>query len=239
MGTIFNLDSPIMRALSRMADLLVLNLLTLVCCIPVITAGASLTALHYMTLKMARHEECYIIKGFFKSFKENFKQATIIWLLFLVAVVVLAGDFYILHYAEFAYSTVFKVIIMIVAILVVFTGTFVFPTLAKFDNPVFRTIKNALVISILQFPKTITMIILNLIPVVLMLIIQLVPFSVLFGFSVPAFVSAYMYSNFFKKLEDQIIEKNGGAKEEVVEDEDAVIFHDEVNEALLADEDTK
>ena len=77
----FNLDSPVMQALGKMADLMWLNILTLICCIPVVTAGASLTAMHYMALKIVRNEECYITKGFFKSFKENFKQATLIWLL--------------------------------------------------------------------------------------------------------------------------------------------------------------
>ena len=62
----FNLDSPVMQALGKMADLMWLNILTLICCIPVVTAGASLTAMHYMALKIVRNEECYITKGFFK-----------------------------------------------------------------------------------------------------------------------------------------------------------------------------
>lgn len=231
MGSIFNLDSPIMRALSKMTDLLILNLLTLVCCIPIITAGASLTACHYMALKMARREESYVVRGFFKSFKQNFKQATIIWLMLLVAVVVLAGDFLILNSLNLAYGTALKVVITVVAIIVLFTATFIFPTLAKFDNPVMRTIKNAFVISVLQFPKTILMIILNIIPILLTLIIQVAPLSFLFGFSVPAFVSAYLYSKFFKKLEAQIIEKNGGEQgENTAEASDERIFYDEPEE---------
>ncbi len=53
---LFNLDSPLMRALGKMADLMWLNILTMVCCIPVFTIGASLTALHYMALKIVRDE---------------------------------------------------------------------------------------------------------------------------------------------------------------------------------------
>ena len=80
---IFDLDSPLMQFLNKMADLLWLNILTFICCIPIVTIGASLTAMHYMALKMVRNEECYITRGFFKSFKENFRQATLIWLLLL------------------------------------------------------------------------------------------------------------------------------------------------------------
>ena len=70
--------------MGRVADLIILNLIFIVCCIPIVTIGPALTALYYMTLKMARNEETYIIRGFFKSFKENFRQAIVIWLIILV-----------------------------------------------------------------------------------------------------------------------------------------------------------
>ena len=84
MSSFFNMDSPIMRFLSRVCDLIILNLLTIVCCIPVFTAGASITALFSVTLKMVKGEESYIVRGFFKGFKENFKQSTIIWIIVAV-----------------------------------------------------------------------------------------------------------------------------------------------------------
>lgn len=231
---LFDLDSPIMRALARMADLMLLNVITLICCIPIVTAGASFTALHYMALKLRRNEECYIVRGFFKSFKQNFKQATIIWLMNLLALIILAGDFYIIYYMGDSFNKVLQVIIAIVAIIVLFTSTFVYPVLAKFDNPVLRTIKNAFVISILQFPKTILMFIMNWIPWIIMLtVIQISPLALVFGFSAPAYASAFLYSNFFKKLETQIEEKNGAAAaEQAEENEEDKIFHDKVDEAI-------
>ena len=78
MGKLFDLDSPLMQFLSRMADLMILNLVTLLFMIIPFTGGAALTGMHYVLLKMVRNEENYIIKGFWKSFKENFKQSTII-----------------------------------------------------------------------------------------------------------------------------------------------------------------
>ena len=68
---IFDLDSPLMNVLNKMADLMWLNILTLICCIPVITAGAALTSMHYVALKIVRNEESYITRSFFKSFKTN------------------------------------------------------------------------------------------------------------------------------------------------------------------------
>ena len=91
MGKIFSLDSPFVQFMNRVADIMWLNILFVICCIPVITIGASVTAMYYVTLKMVRNEESYITKSFFKSFKLNFKQATAIWLIILAA----GGLFYI------------------------------------------------------------------------------------------------------------------------------------------------
>lgn len=227
----FQLDSPLMNFLNKVADLMWLNVLTMVCCIPIITAGASFTALHYMALKIVRNEECYITRGFFKSFKENFKQATIIWLLLLLVVLVLGGDFYIIMKSGIDFHIVIKVIIMAAAVLVLFTAVFVFPVLAKFDNTVKRTIKNAFVMSILQFPRTLLMIVMYVVPIVVALLsYRTWPVVFLFCFSAPALVAAMLYNKFFQKLEDQILEeaaeKEGGSGEA----EDERIFKDEVEE---------
>ena len=239
---LFDLDSPLMNILNKMADLMWLNILTLICCIPIVTAGASLTAMHYMALKIVRNEECYITRGFFKSFKENFKQATIIWFILLLAAGVIAGDFYIITETGMELNNVIKIIIMAAAVLVLFTATFVFPVLAKFENTIKRTLKNAFVMSILQFPKTILMVILGIVPWIAgAFFYQIIPIVFLFGFSVPAWVSAMLYNKFFQKLEDQILEANAP---EVVADvteneEDERIFKDELDESISVGEDNK
>ena len=74
---IFDLDNGFMRGLSRSTDLIVLNVLFLVCSLLVVTFGASLSALYSMTLKMVRNEEDYTVRGFFKAFRENLKQGMI------------------------------------------------------------------------------------------------------------------------------------------------------------------
>lgn len=226
---IFNLDSPVMQALGKMADLMWLNLLTIVCCLPVITAGASLTAMHYMALKIVRNEECYITKGFFKSFKENFKQGTLIWLLMLVAIAVLTGDFLIMKYSGVEFNNVLKIMVVVVAVLFVFTVMFVFPVLAKFENTLWRTIKNAFLMSIMQFPKTILMVIMFAIPPVMFVYYpRTIPLVIFFGLSVPAWLSAMLYNKFFKKLEDQILAAAGPVQDADGEQgEDERIFRDE------------
>lgn len=229
---LFDLDSPLMQSLSKMADLLWLNVLTLICCIPIVTAGASFTALNYMALKIARNEECYITKGFFKSFKENFKQATLIWLLLLLLALVLLGDVYIMSFSGLEFGRVFQILIGAVAVLVGCTALYVFPVLAKFDNTIRRTIKNAFFMSLMQFPKTVLMLVLYALPAVLFVFFyQITPIVLLFGFSVPAWLSAKLYSKLFKRLEDKILETTEEPAE--VTGEDERIFHDELSEDLV------
>ncbi len=233
----FDLESPLMQVLNKVADLMILNLLTVLFCIPVITVGASLTAMHYVALKMARNEECYIARDFFKSFRMNLKQGTVIWLIELFLVLVLAGDFLIMNSVEMSFGGVIKIILTVIAFVGLFTFTFVFPVLAKFENTVIRTIKNAFLIGVLQFPKTILMMILSVVPTVVFLLFpQIMPIVFLFGFTAPAWLSAKLYSNYFRRLEDQILNENGEAGAGgSTEGEDERIFKDELDESLLDD----
>ena len=91
---LFNYDNPVWRFIGKFWDVLILNVLWLVCSIPIVTIGASTTAMYYVTLKLARDEDGYTIRSFFKSFKENFRQATVIWLIFLAVVFLLGFDLY-------------------------------------------------------------------------------------------------------------------------------------------------
>ena len=232
---LFNLDSPFMQVMNKAADLMWLNVLTMICCIPIITAGASLTAMHYMALKIVRDEECYITKEFFKSFKLNFKQATAIWLIMLAVFFLLAGDFYIIRNSGLEFNKTLQVILVVVAFLALFASVFVFPVLAKFDNTVLHTIRNSFFIGILQFPKTILMIVLCAVPVLLFVFFpQIMPVVFLYGLSAPAWASAKLYNKFFRKLEDQYLEANPPEEEESA-DEDERIFRDKLDDALIED----
>ena len=132
MGKLFNLDSPVMSGLSKMADLIWLNILAFICCIPIITIGASMTALNYVALKLVRNEEGYITKSFFKSFKENFKQATIIWLIMLLVAAIVIGDFVIFAYANIAFPSWVKIALIAIGFVLILATIHVFPILSKF-----------------------------------------------------------------------------------------------------------
>ncbi len=156
------MDGPVFEFLNKMADLIILNLLFVLCSIPIITIGDSLTALAYVLLKKKEGSEGYLWKQFFHSFKENFKQSTIIWVFMLLAAVVLAVDFSMLS----AFSGAFKMVLMVVVLLGLFfwlvLAIYAFPLQSRFENPIKQTIKNAILMSLANAPKTILMIVITI-----------------------------------------------------------------------------
>ncbi len=232
---LFNMDGPLMQGLSKMADLMILNLIALVCCLPVITIGASMTALHYMALKIVRGEEVYIAQGFWKSFKQNFRQATVIWLAQVVVMFVLFMDYYILYRVPEANpSIIVQVLFLATSLIALAEFTFIYPVLAKFDNTILRTFRNTFIMAVMQLPKVILMMVLWALPVLIaVFVFQLFPLTILFGLSLPAYGSAFLYNKFFKKMEDHVMERARaeGLLPEDPGSEDEHIFSDEVPNA--------
>ena len=101
----FKLESPLVNFLNKVADIMILGIVFMIACVPVITGGAALTAAYYMGFKMVKNEETYIIKGFFKAFKENFKQATILWIFVLIIMAVIVADYRIILYSGIAFAS--------------------------------------------------------------------------------------------------------------------------------------
>ena len=91
---LFDYDNPFFMFMSRIWDLMILNFLAVLLCLPVITAGASVTALYYITLKMAEDRESHIYRSFLKAFRDNLVQSTAIHLIVTAAGAVLLLDFW-------------------------------------------------------------------------------------------------------------------------------------------------
>jgi uncharacterized membrane protein YesL len=204
MGSWFNIDSPAMVFLSRMADMMLLNLLVMLLCLPIITIGPALTALHYVLLKMARKEEGYLFRPFLKSFKDNFKIATLCWLIMLALMMVFYIDLEIVNNSGLEFAGWLRTALFAVLLFGVMTGIYVFPLIARFENNIRNTFKNALYMSIINLPKTALMIVIYLIPpAMLYFSLNALPIVFLFGISVPSYMSAKLYSNTFKRFEPE------------------------------------
>lgn len=236
---ILDIDGPLITFLSKMADMMWLTILTMLCCIPIVTIGASLTSLHYVIIRMVRNEDSYVTRSFFKAFKQNFKQSTLIWLFFLVIFIFLGLDYYFIYTSKVEISAVVQVLLMTIGSVTLFAWVYVWPMQAKFGNTVRRTIFNALAVSIALFPKTLLMLFIYAVPFLLWLFVQpyipnIMPILFVFWLSVPAYLSAKLYNKFFKAMEKKIEEAQAMSEEgvETVEEEDERIFKDELDESL-------
>ena len=132
MNRFFNLDNPVWRFVGNIADMFLLSLLWYLSCLPLFTAGAATTAVYYVTLKLVRNQEGYTFASFRKSFALNFKQGTLIWLLFAAVGLILGADIYWgIHNA----SGVFLLpAFLIVALIYLLNLAFIFPFLARCQN---------------------------------------------------------------------------------------------------------
>lgn len=201
---LFSLDSPVMKSLSFIGDLIILNVLFLVCCIPLVTIGASATALYTISMRMAAKDDRGILKPFFRAFKENFKKATVIWLTFLLIGAVLALGITMIYLNQSAFSNLIKVLYGVVILVYLVGLSWVFPLQAKFENSVKNTIKNAFIIGISRIGNSIVIAILLLIPVLMAVfftkIFILTGFVwILCGFSVIAVLQSLVINTVFSR----------------------------------------
>ncbi len=199
MRRLFDIENPFMQIMAMACDLLVLNLLSLVCCLPVITAGASVSALNDVLIHIVRQEDYGIVKPFFRSFAGNFKKGTLLLLIILLVAVLLYFD----YLAALAYIPALRVGIAAIAVIVLAISIYAFALLARYDNTLAGTLKNAAVLMVSYFPRTLCMAALTLGFWVLSVRYYRVgaPLLLLFGLSMPCYINSLLMKSVFDSLE--------------------------------------
>lgn len=163
MSKLFSPDSGIPAILSRCADLIVLNLLFLLTCIPLFTIGPALAALYTVTFAMGTHREQSTAKTYFRAFRKNFWQALQVWIAMIAAAAALALAVFLFLRVPEAISMA-SVIFMIPVILLLLALGYVFPLVSLFENSVFRTLKNAVMLSLGHLPVSAAILAINCFP---------------------------------------------------------------------------
>ena len=209
--------------MGRVGDLIILNILCLVCCIPVITIGASLTSLFYVTLKMVRNEESYIVRSFFKAFRQNFRQATIMNIIFLVMSVILYMDITIIGQMGGITAKVFVCMFALIGTLFAMTCLYAYPILSKFYNTIRGTLQNAILMAIRHLPYTIIMLVIAALPFAGFFMAPSARFQatvLMLMFFVGGAVVAYLNSIFLVKIFDKYIpEETAAPADETISNE--------------------
>lgn len=224
MSNFFSMDSPFFSFMSRLADIVILNLLYIICCLPVFTVGAATSALYYQVMKMSKNEESYVFRGFFKAFKENFKKATPAWLLLLAVALLLSLDLYLAPtLGDAALVSGFRIICCVAAVFWLMTFSYTFPLFSKFENTIKNTLKNALLMGIRHLPFTFVIVLLNLSPA--LAVFFLTPYfgielllMLLCWFSGIAFINGLLFHHIFSfyipKEETALAEDTASSQEE-------------------------
>lgn len=205
MEKFFDSENPVMRFLSRLVDLVIVNFLTLLYSLPLITAGGALTAMNNVLLHFVRGDETYTVRMFRKSFRTNFRQGIPEGLLVLAVACVTAVDMWALHGSESRLATLMMFIITIIAVMVFVTCIYMFALQSRYENTVGGTILNALRLMVGNLPRSAAMLVIWLIWIAILIYIRgAAPIAFLtFGLSLPGYLCAMLYSRIFEDLESE------------------------------------
>ena len=159
MSNLIDPDRPLMAFITKMAYSAYLNILWLICCLPIVTIGASTTALFYVTLKMAEDRDDGLTGMFFRAFRQNFLPATKLWLVLLGAGAFLAMDGYIVWHiwSQSIFWTLVAALLIVAAIVYAVVLLYAFPLLARFENTTFGILKTALLVGLRYLVCTLLM----------------------------------------------------------------------------------
>lgn len=202
-------DSPIMSFLARVADLVILNVLWLLCCLPVVTAGASTTAMYHVVRHLQEESTSSVTRDFFRSFKSDFRQATPVYLLLLIPAAAVVMNAWILSAQSSDVVPVYvRAIWMVSALMLTFVVSFVYPVMAYFDDTVWKTLRTAAVLAVAKLPRTVLISAINLLPIIMLFVslpffLRSSIFWLLIGGSLTAYLNMLILRPVFKKIIDE------------------------------------
>ena len=201
----FSYDSTFGRLFLKLSYGCCLNFLWLVCCLPIFTIGASTTALYYTSFKIAKDEGSFITTMFFRSFRQNFKQATIIWLIMLAAGLLIGADAVLVYRLRAAADGTAAVIwTLLLAVLIacmiayVIELFYIFPLLSIASNTTANMFKNAFLIG--THYLFVTLLVLFIHYAMFFLVVNVFTPFIIFGEGLCAVISAHLLLKIFKPL---------------------------------------
>ncbi len=193
-------DSPFGQVMMKLCYGCYLNLLWFICCIPIVTIGASTTALYYTSLKIVRGENIPLARTFLRSFRENFRQSTVLWLILFAVGLLLAGDGYIVyhlrassHGAVAVMWTITLALLIAAAVAYTVVLLFVFPLVASVSNTNWAMLKNSFLIGAHYLFCTILVFAVHF--AMFFAVVSVFTPLIVFGEGLCALVSAYLMSN--------------------------------------------
>ena len=165
---LFDMDNPIVRFMGRVGDLIVLNALFIVFSLPVVTLGASATAMVKVIQGFLTGSEPGMFKTFLRAFRQNFRQATLTWLLMAALLAVMGYDFFLVG-ANFTggAAMALRCVAGALTVMIMGAGGYAFPLIARYENTLRQHLVNALSLAVAKLPRTLCIVALNALPAAL------------------------------------------------------------------------
>ena len=218
MRNIFSPDSFLIKTLTLLFDLMYLNAMFLICCLPIFTIGAAATALYAVLFKRLRGKDIKVGKTYFAEFKANFKQATLFWIPYFLIVAFLAADIYISHNILPESFRFLQYPVSIVLFILLWATVLVFPQMALFKSPTRQIIKNSAILGLVNFPIIGMVFIIH---IFIFLIADLSAKAEVIVFSLFLFIGfaalAWFFCIFYRRIFMKIIEKDTPVEKETAE----------------------
>ncbi len=202
----FVIDSPVMRFLGRIGDIIILNLIFVVTALPVVTVGMALSALYTVAMKLARGEDPSVLREYIRAFWRNRKPATICWLIMAAAGALIFLDFRLAGAFGGTLYTVVRLLLAMIFGVWMLTFLYLFPYIARFENTVFHSVKNALFLSAAHLPSTVMMLVISIGLAVITLftsrtfVIGTIGWFFA-GFAAVAYTQSFLFCRIFSKYE--------------------------------------
>ena len=204
MHNLFSQDSAFVRFFTAITNIMLVNILWLLCCLPLFTAGAATTAAYYTFFRIVTGEDEAVVKPFFKAFKDNFKQATLLWIpMLLIGGVLLLDLMYLLanHAEQFH---VLWVPFFVTALLYLIPVSHCFAIMGRYDAPTKQILKNSYLIFLMNFLRSLAALALTVVPGIVLvsmprLVVQTLPFWFILFFGLVLYLNARMFLISFEK----------------------------------------
>lgn len=189
--------------LNKIGDIVIANLLFILCCIPVVTIGPSLTALYHCMLRLVKGNDNGTVKTFFRAFKDNFIQSLLVWLAILASAFVLITNIRFLQSNASSLGKPLFYVSLGIAGLFVILALYVFPVIAAFANTTLNLVKNAFVFAFMHFPSTLVITVVSVLPMFMTYQdLKLMPVYAccwfFFGFALTAYINSFLFYRMFK-----------------------------------------
>ncbi len=201
------IDNPFFEAMGRLGDIILVNLLLLLCSLPIVTVGASVSAMYGVFLQMMEGTEGRISITFFRYFRKGLKKNTMVWSTMLVIGILLIFNMFFLGHVGM--EGIWRIVGIVTGCLILIWKilfAWVFAFLADWEERIRDGVTATMRMAVLHLPATLVMVVLNNILLICLwmgvfYLAAVIPIYLVAGFGLTGYVNTWFFKKYLKKKE--------------------------------------